>query len=209
VIDDLDRTIAALLEHELPPEILAQAAIAFDTPDDSFPRNPLSLPAVDLFLYDMRENRDLRSAEWVVGYDDDSAALTRARSPVRVDCSYLVTAWPSTSSTTPAFDEHHLLGAVLTALLRHPVIPQAMLQGVLTELGGELPTATLQQGQVGDMANFWQALGGRPRAAFGYTVTIPVQPFEPDPAGKPVVDKRLVFTVDTTLTRPSAPVNDP
>lgn len=209
MIDALDRTIAALLVHELPPEILAQAEITFATPDDSFPPAPLSLPAVDLFLYDMRENRDLRSAEWVVGPNEDNTALTRARSPVRVDCSYLVTAWPSTSSTTPAFDEHHLLGAVLTALLRHPVLPAAMLQGVLTELGSDLPTATLQQGQVDDMANFWQALGGRPRAAFGYTVTIPVQPFEPVPAGKPVVDKRLVFTTGRTPAAPSDPVSGP
>jgi hypothetical protein len=209
VIDDLDRTIATLLDHELPAEILAQAAITFATPDDSFPPLPLSLPAVDLFLYDMRENRDLRSAEWVVGYNDDHTALTRERPPVRVDCSYLVTAWPSTSSTTPALDEHHLLGAVLTALLRHPVLPEAALQGVLAQLGGDLPTATLQQGKVDDMATFWQALGGRPRAAFGYTVTIPVQPFDAVPAGTPVTDKQIVFEVGRTLTSPTDPASNP
>jgi Pvc16 N-terminal domain len=193
VIDDVDLSIAALLEHELPPEILTQAAITFATPDDSFPPAAISLPAIDLFLYDMRENRDLRSAEWSVELDEHRTGLTRERPPVRIDCTYLVTAWPSESSMTPALDEHHLLGATLTALLRHPVLPEAVRQGVLARAAGEVPTTMLHQGQVGDMSNFWQALGGRPRAAFGYTVTIAVQAFDLLPAGKPVRDKQIGF----------------
>ncbi len=198
MIDDLDRTIEALLAAQLPADILAQAAITFATPDESFPPAALKLPAIDLFLYDMRENRGLRSAEWIVELNEAETALTRERAPVRVDCSYLVTAWPSMASTTPAHDEHRLLGAVLTALLRHPVLPEEFLRGVLARGGGELPTATMQQGQADDMASFWQALGGRPRAAFGYTVTIPVQPFEPQAAGAPVLKKEIDLRVAAT-----------
>jgi hypothetical protein len=198
VIDDLDRTLAALLQHELPAEILAQAAITFATPDERFPPQSVALPAIDLFLYDVRENRDLRANEWLLDRADDGS-LSREPPPVRVDCSYLVTAWPSTSSTAPALDEHHLLGAVITALLRHPKLPEAILQGGLATAGVETPTSTLRQSQLQGIAEFWQALGGRPRAAFNYTVTIALRPFEPVPAGPPVTDKRLLVKVGTTL----------
>jgi Pvc16 N-terminal domain len=198
VIDDLDSTLAALLQQELPSEILAQAAITFATPDERFPPQSVTLPAIDLFLYDVRENRDLRANEWLLDRAGDGS-LRREPPPVRVDCSYLVTAWPSSSSTSPALDEHHLLGAVITALLRHPKLPPAILQGTLAAAGIETPTTTLQQDRLQGIAEFWQALGGRPRAAFDYTVTIALRPFEPVPAGPPVTEKRILVNVGTTL----------
>jgi hypothetical protein len=198
VIDDLDRTLAALLQHELPAEILAQVAVTFATPDDAFPPQAVTLPAIDLFLYDLRETRDLRTNEWQLERDADGTLL-RDRPPVRVDCSYLVTAWPSASSSSRALDEHHLLGAAIVALLRHPTLPPAVLQGSLAGAQVELPTATLQQGHLQGIAEFWQALGGRPRAAFNYTVTIPLRPFEPEQAGAPVTDRRLVFELEERL----------
>lgn len=198
MIADLDRTLTALLQQELPTDLLAQVAITFATPDDAFPPQAVTLPALDLFLYDIRENRALRSNEWVLERGDDGL-LRKERAPVRVDCSYLVTAWPSSSSTSPALDEHQLLGTVIAALLRHPTLPAAVLQGALAGATVEPPTTALQQSQLQGVAEFWQALGGRPRAAFNYTVTIELQPFEPEEIGPPVTDKRLVFEVGPTL----------
>ena len=40
---------------------------------------------------------------------------------------------------------------------------------------------------------FWQALGGKPKAALNYTVTIGVEPHKPVEVGAPVTDKRLRF----------------
>lgn len=202
MIDDLDRTLIALLQQELPADILAQVAITFATPDQAFPPQSVTLPALDFFLYDVRENRDLRTNEWVLDRADNGS-LSRERAPVRVDCSYLVTAWPSASSTTPAYDQHRLLGVAIVALLRHPKLPAAVLQGTLAGAEIEPPTSTLQQSQLQGIAEFWQALGGRPRAAFNYTVTVALQPFAPEPAGPPVTDKRLVFDVGTKLAEPA------
>ena len=66
MIDDLDRTMETLLESELPPELVSQITISFATPDDQFPPTSVTLPAVDLFLYDVRENRELRDNDWIV-----------------------------------------------------------------------------------------------------------------------------------------------
>ncbi len=196
MIDDLDRTVAELIRRELPPLLVDQVGISFARPDETFPPLTVTLPAIDLFLYDLRENRDLRSNESLVEYEP-SGSLSRQNPPVRVDCSYLITAWASSSSTTPAFDEHHLLGEVMRALLRHSTVPDAVLQGTLVGQDPPLATATLQTGPLQAVAEFWQALGGKPRAALNYTVTISVSPDLPVDLGPAVQRTILDFTAIT------------
>jgi hypothetical protein len=192
MIHDLDKTLEELLKRELPSSIVSQVAISFATPDDQFPPPSVKLPAIDLFLYDVRENRDLRSNEWLVERRSDGTA-TKQRAPVRVDCSYLITAWASQSTPNPAQDEHRLLGEVVKVLLRHPTLPAEVLQGSLQGQEPPLPTSVLQPGLLQSLGEFWQALGGKPKAALHYTVTIGVQVGAPIEAGPPVVDKLLKF----------------
>ena len=179
MIDDLDRTIAALLRRELPPALAQQVQISFATPDDQFPPQSVTLPAIDIFLYDVRENLELRSNEIYVQRNSDGTAI-RTRAPVRVDFSYLVTAWPSSTVPNPAQDEHRLLGEVMRALLRHRTIPEDVLQGVLAVQEPPLPTSTLQPGRLQSLGEFWQALGGKPKAALNYSVTASVEVFAPE-----------------------------
>jgi hypothetical protein len=157
LIDDLDRTLEELLRRELPPHLVTQVTISFVTPDDQFPPSSVSLPAIDLFLYDLRENRELRTNEWQLERRNGTA--TRKRAPARVDYSYLITAWASDSSTTPALDEHRLLGEVMRALLRHPAIPAEALQGSLQRQEPPLPATALQPDHLQRLGN-----SGRPWA---------------------------------------------
>src|SRR5262245_49192167 len=170
MIDDLDRTIAVLLRQGLPKSLAEQVQVSFATPDDQFPPQSVTLPAIDLFLYDVRENSELRSNEVYVESRSNGTA-TRRRAPVRVDFSYLVTAWPSTSVPDPAQDEHRLLGEVMQVLLRHSTIPENVLQGVLASQAPPVPTSALQPGRLQSLGEFWQALGGKPKAALNYSVT--------------------------------------
>ena len=62
MIEDLDASIKALLEYEL-ADIHPNLGISFETPDDDFPSGVVTTPAVDLFLYDIRENLELRHNE--------------------------------------------------------------------------------------------------------------------------------------------------
>ncbi|MDQ3855478.1 MAG: DUF4255 domain-containing protein [Chloroflexota bacterium] len=195
MLADLDRTLEELLRRELPPELVSQVAITFATPDAQFPPASVTLPAIDLFLYDLRENRGLRSTEWLVERHADGTA-TRQRPPARVDCSYLVTAWASDSTTTPTQDEHRILGEVMRVLLAHPTIPAEALQGDLRGQEPPLPASSLQPGHLQSIAEFWQALGGRPRAALSYTVTIGVEALRPVETGPLVTDKLLRFRLE-------------
>jgi hypothetical protein len=192
MINDLDKSLEELLKRELPPDLVKQVTISFAAPDDQFPPTSVTLPAVDLFLYDVRENRELRSNEWSLQRQGDGT-VTKKRAPVRVDCSYLITAWASESSTTPAQDEHHLLGEVMKVLLRYPTLPDGVLQGDLKGQEPPLPASTLQPGRLQSLGEFWQALGGKPKAALNYTVTIGVDAYKPVEAGPAVTEAVIKF----------------
>jgi hypothetical protein len=186
VIDDLDKTLAALFKQELPSALANQLAISFLAPGSDFPPSTVTPPALDLFLYDLREERALREGDWELERDGDGAPTGRRPPAARIDCSYLITAWPGAASPDPAKDEHRLLGEVMRVLVRHPVLPASVLQG---ELGGQqppLPTTSLQPGRLQSIAELWQAAGGRPKAAVTCTVTIGLEPAAPQESGPPV-----------------------
>jgi len=123
----------------------------------------------------------------------DSSGVARRSLPLgRIDCPYLITAWPSKGSPTPTEDEHRLLSETIMVLLRYPTLPSAVLEGQLGSQELPLPTSILQPGQLQSLGEFWQALGGKPKAALNYTVTIAVQPFE-------AVEVPLVTAADTEL----------
>jgi len=192
MIDDLDKTIATLLRHPrygLPSSLAEQVQISFATPDDQFPPQSVTLPAVDLFLYDVRENLELRSNEVFVERRSDGTATT-SRAPVRVDFSYLVTAWSSESVPDRAQDEHRLLGEVMLTLLRHRHLPGEVLQGVLATQDPPLPASALQPGRLQSLGEFWQALGGKPKAALNYSITLSVDLSVPEET-RLVTDKVL------------------
>jgi hypothetical protein len=190
MIHDVDLTIQKLLKVELPPGLVDQVEISFAAPDDKFPQ-AVTRPAIDLFLYDVRENTDLRDTQWIPERRPDGT-LVRRRPPVRVDCSYLITAWPSDNSPSGPLEEHRLLSEVMRALLRHPTIPAALLQESLRGQRPPLPASTLQPGRLQSLAEFWQALGGKPKAALNYTVTVGVTVADPQEAELPVVELPVV-----------------
>jgi hypothetical protein len=184
---DLDATLAALLDSEL---ALENVTVSFAAPDDQFPPSGVSPPAISFFLYEMRENHDLRSNQWELDRRDDGM-LTRTRPPVRVDCSYLITAWPSESAPDPAHDEHRLLGEVMKVLLRHRRIPAAHLRGEL--VGQEPPprARVIAEDQLRSLGEFWQAMGGKPKATLHYGITLSVDVFEPVDVGPEVTDRSI------------------
>jgi len=171
-----------------------QVQVSFATPDDQFPPPSVKLPAIDLFLYDVRENLELRSNETYVERHADGTA-TRVRPPVRVDFSYLITAWPSESVPDPSEDEHRLLGEVMLVLLRYRTIPEEVLQGVLVGQQPPLPVSSLQPGRLQSLGEFWQALGGKPKAALNYMVTVAID-VAPEEKLRLVTDKKIKIRME-------------
>ena len=189
MIHDLDKTLKQLLKQNLPPELVSQVTISFTVPDNQFPPASVTLPAINIFLYDVRENQDLRSNEWTVKRRSNGMA-TKKHPAVRVECSYLITAWPDKSASDPALDEHHLLGEVMKVFLRHSTIPADLLQGSLKGQKSPLLAMKLQPDLLQSLGEFWKAMGSKPKVALNYSAIIDVDPFEAIEG--PVVLKKIV-----------------
>ena len=167
MFQDLDRTLHAIVEDPMAPDLLRQADVSFETPDKDYAPDQTTL---NLFLHEVSENRDLRDPEPIHTFE--RGAFRRQLPPLRVDCSYLVTAWSSRSGAQRAAEEHQLLGQALAWLSRFGTIPETYFQGSL--VGQPYPPPTLVAQVEGRQAagEFWSALGIAPRVAFRAVVTV-------------------------------------
>lgn len=168
MIRDLSETLKAILQDPSVPPELAAADIVFDRPTDPF--NP-GKTTIDLFLYDVRENTELRSNERIVERRDHQAIVHPA--PMRLACSYLATAWPF-GGTELALQEHRLLAQVLRALGQFPTIPPQYLQGSLIGQDPPLPMVALHPDALKNLSEFWTSVGNKMRPSLTVTVTISV-----------------------------------
>jgi hypothetical protein len=199
MLQDLDATLAALLRAELSVQ---NVAISFSAPDDQFPPSGVSLPAMSFFLYDVREDHDLRPTQWEMDRQSNGM-VTRKRPPVRVTCSYLITAWPSASAPDPSQDEHRLLGEVMRVLLRHRTIPENYLSGDLAGQQPPLPARIIAEAHLHSLGELWQAMGGKPKAALHYAVTISVDAFDPADVGQAVTERVITITQGVSQAPPA------
>ena len=183
MINELSQVLRNMLDDPGLPEPLRSAQIELDHPTDTY--TPAGgLRTINLFLYDIRENVELRSNEPGVEILNGQARITRP--PLRIECSYLVTAWPDGSGQASLLQEHQLLAQVLQAFSRFSTIPPIFLAGTgLATQQPPLPILTAQAGELKSPAEFWSALGSRLRPSVTVTVTISIQPF--DAALVPVV----------------------
>ena len=169
MIRDLSTSLQAILSDPslaAPFPELHQALISFDRPDDGF--KPAQT-TVDLFLFDVRENMELRSNEPRIERLNGQAAIHRA--PMRVACSYLVTAWP-VGGTDLVLQEQRLLAQVLQAFSAYPTIPATFLTGKLIGQEPPLPMMASHPEELKNPAEFWTAIGNKMRASITVTVTI-------------------------------------
>ena len=147
--------------------------IAFDRPDDGF--KPAQT-TVDLFLFDVRENMELRSNEPTIERLNGQAVIHRA--PMRVACTYLVTAWP-VGGTDLVLQEQRLLAQVLQVLSSYPIIPATYLKGKLAGQEPPLPMMASHPEELKNPAEFWTAIGNKMRASLTVAVTIGMDVFAP------------------------------
>ncbi len=167
MISDLDTTLKVLLVKKVPLEP-AEVNINFETPNREW-AGSRSKPTVNLYLYDIRENHELRSYDWTIERDQGRTA-TRKKAPLRADLSYLITVW-----TKDIEDEHRLLGHILFTLMHYPVLPEDMFQGSLKGMEYPIYTTTAQpDGLFKNPADFWTSLDNQLKPSLNYVVTLPI-----------------------------------
>lgn len=183
MLQDLHKGVTALLRSELPEDIRAVVGISFATPGEDFPPPAVALPALNLFLYDIVNNTELRQsgAAWEPqGPPGDPQSFLRAHDPYRVTCHYVVTAWAREGAPSPEDDEFRLLGEAMRTLLRYRILPPIAVVGEFAARDYPIHVRALENGRLGSPGELWQALGGRPRSFFSYALTfaLPVRASE-------------------------------
>lgn len=162
MIADVDDTLKELLVQKVPVD-LAAIDIRFEMPTVEWAEG-ITKPTLNLFLYDVRENLELRDNQRLVARDP---VPRQQPAPIRFDLTYLITSWASDVA-----DEHQLLGNVLGSILRYPLLPAEVLKGAMTTQPFPVRAWIAQPERTPNSWEFWSRLDGRLKAGISYAVTI-------------------------------------
>jgi hypothetical protein len=182
MINQLDETIRKL--------VLARGnfdndsvAVSFDQPTGDWAAG-LTRPTINFYLFDIRENVDLRSQEWIVEHEANGQVHKRL-SPWRYDLSYLVTVW----TQNQVDDEHAILWRVLGALAGAPTLPQALLEPGLRNQPYPILARTAQPSRaIENLPDLWGVMENQLRPSINYVVTL-------------AMEREIVFTSPWVLTK--------
>ena len=201
MIHDLDDTLKQLLIGELrrfglrhPPQG-SDYLISFDPPTKDFTGSPGASLVVNLYAYNVRENRELLNNQPQVRRNSDGTA-TSTQPPVWLDVYYLVSTW-SLASTDKTREEHRMLSRVSYALLRnlHVIPAQVFPNGFPTDYSAvmrtaRLPAFTAQPNSLEHLGEFWSTMENVWKPALVYAVTVPLD-LEREVTG-PMVTTKIV-----------------
>lgn len=176
----LDASMEEFLRREVPLD--DRVDVAYDAPDNEW-RSRVTRPTINLFVWDIRRNQ-YESQGGMDLVERDNERFHRP-TPPRIDFRYLITTW-----TSEIRDEHQLLGAILMACLRQPLIPLAYLQGALAEVR-PVPRMQVARFDGAESSEFWSSMGGQLKASLDVIVTATVDASVMVKAGPPITSVGL------------------
>ncbi len=175
MISDVDNAIAGLLRREVLDS--ARVSVVFDPPTKEWAAKRNG-PAVNLFLYDIREDTRRRASGAFQRFGENGRLESRHTPPRVFRLFYLVSAW-----TQRPEDEHRLLGSLLECLLGHDVVPPDLLPHSPSPVG---LSVGLPPDEDRSFADVWSALGGELRPSIDVVLSLPLEAGRPIEVGPPV-----------------------
>lgn len=182
MIDAVDESLRVLIREEVLNG--AGVELSFDAPNREWSSRRNS-PTLNLYLYDVREDLQRRSVQYVEKRNDEGFVASREMPPRKFKLSYLVTAW-----TQRTEDEHRLLSAVLSCFVRFDAIPVKFLRGGLADQPKPVRcTVALPLPPERALSDVWSALGGELKPSLDLVVTAPFVSSRYQPVGPPVTEE--------------------
>lgn len=190
VILETDQALLAVTKTR----VLGNAAVTvtFDPPARPWIQ-ALKTPAVNFFLFDIRENTHRRDVMYEQVRDEGGKVVGHRPPAVRYDLHYTVTVWGA-----PIAMEHRILAMVLRCFGALPTIPRPLLPEPLAQLPHDVHLTTA----AGTKRSMFLNLAGEVKAGFELTATV-AMPAPDLPAAKPVNQAQV--TVGPKPTAPAAP----
>ncbi|MBE1489303.1 DUF4255 domain-containing protein [Plantactinospora soyae] len=167
MIHEVDEGLRGLVAEEALAGTGVDVSFEAPTRDWAARRNA---PTVNLFLYDIREDRSRHFQGRIAELDAAGRTVAWHDAPHFFALSYLVTAW-----TNRPTDEHRLLSALLAELVRYDELPTERMTGSLAALRLAVPMAVAAPpGEGRALADVWTALGGELKPSLDLVVVAPV-----------------------------------
>ncbi|WP_036768623.1 DUF4255 domain-containing protein [Photorhabdus australis] len=193
-IIDVNKAMDTMLRAYLNQDI----AIRFDLPElDTMQPDAM----VSVFLYDIHEDLQLRSAE-SRGFNVSAGRLLPGW--VNIKCNYLITYWeaskPATDASSPDSQPDNQAIQVMSQVL-NALINNRQLAGI----PGAYTQVVPPKESLNSLGNFWQSLGNRPRLSLNYSVTVPVSLNDGQDSATPVTE--VSSTVEQTALLSQEAVN--
>ena len=207
MIPEVDRALMALLSTQTYTE--ERVKVDLDPPTKDWAARRTG-PVLNLFLNDIREDTDRRSADIVEVRDEQGRIIARRPSERTFMFSYAVSAWTSRPE-----DDHALLGAALNNLLQREYLPEELCEGTLAELARAGRPAMIRVGGVlyseRLVTELWSSIGGEFRPIIALTVSTLIPAGLPTPAGPPQTAPPQItigntFNGATSVVRGASPV---
>jgi len=153
-------------------------------------------PVLNLFLNDVREDTTKRAANLVEVRDETGLVVGRRYVDRTFLFTYALSAWTSRPE-----DDHELLGAAMTALLRQDFLTADLCTGDLAELARKGRPANLRVGGLlySDrlVTDLWTSIGGEYRPILAVTVATVMPAGTTATAGPPQTVPPKFFFTDT------------
>ena len=170
MFSDLDETLRRILTDRIPIKN-GEIEVKFDQPKREWSAR-LSKPTVNMFLYDIRENPQLRKQEFE-RLRHNGRLVTEQRTSYRLDCFYMITTWAAEPE-----DEHRLMARVMRALFQLPYLPKDALVGKLKNQGFDIPIQLARHDKLTNPAEVWSSLDNEIRPSVNYIVTLEMNPWD-------------------------------
>ena len=187
VILETDQALLAVTKTR----VLGNAAVTvtFDPPARPWIQ-ALKTPAVNFFLFDIRENTHRRDVMYEQVRDEGGKVVGHRPPAVRYDLHYTVTVWGA-----PIAMEHRILALVLRCFGALPTVPRELMPEALAKLPHEVHLTTAAGTKRGMFLN----LAGEVKAGFELTATVAMP--APDLPAAPAVSQAQV----TVGPKPNTP----
>jgi hypothetical protein len=195
VILETDQALLAVTKTR----VLGNAAVTvtFDPPARPWIQ-ALKTPAVNFFLFDIRENTHRRDVMYEQVRDEDGRVIGHRPPALRYDLHYTVSVWGA-----PIAMEHRILALVLRCFGGMSTLPRELLPEALAKspLDVHLTTAA------GTKRGMFLSLAGEVKAGFELTATVPM-PVPDVPAAAPVTHAQVVTAPPRDAASNGAAVSD-
>lgn len=146
--------------------------IIFDLPQTD---NPPTEPTLSVFLYEIHEDLQMRTAQMrVPTYNKSEKSVSIAPGWVNVNCNYIITFWDITQTQSSGLGSPGDAPDNPAIKVMNQVVNALINNRTLADIRGAYTRMIPPKDELNSLGNFWQSLGNKPRLSLNLSVTVPV-----------------------------------